>query len=231
MLRNITAIIVAFLVINVANASVILNNPRIVIDNAKMEKNVQFTNSGDNPVLVQIQAQENGENDCPPFIALPAVFRMLPGAGQTVKVSLTKRDIPKDRESLFYMDYIEVPSVKKDDQNRNKLYLIIRSRVKVIFRPEGLVFSVNKLHKQLSYEQFGNIVTIKNNSPFYANIRSFYLTGKTGNINYPGSVTVPPYGESRVQVKKVGETYAGLKMTALIINDFGADEKVDIAKK
>lgn len=38
MLRNITAIIVAFLVINVANASVILNNTRIVIDNAKMEK-------------------------------------------------------------------------------------------------------------------------------------------------------------------------------------------------
>ena len=106
----------------------------------------------------------------------------------------------------------------------------IKSQVKVIVRPEGLVYSVNKLHEQLSYEQYGNTVTIKNNSPFYANIRSFYLTGKSGNINYPDSVTVPPYGESRVQIKNVGGTSAGLKMTALIINDFGADEKVDIAK-
>lgn len=230
MYRKTFAILIGILFINVAHASVVLNNTRIVIDNDKMGRTVQFTNSGDKPVLVQIQAEEDGDPGAPPFIALPPVFRMLPNAGQTVKVNITKDNIPDDRESLFYMNYMEIPSVKKDEQDKNKLYLIVKSRVKVIVRPAGLVFSVNKIRERLSFGMSGNTVTIKNTSPFYANLRSFYLAGGAGKISYPDSVTVPPFGESHVKVKNAGGTTAELKMTALIINDFGADEKADIVR-
>ncbi|WP_324021616.1 fimbria/pilus periplasmic chaperone [Pantoea sp. JZ29] len=37
-------------------ASVVLNGTRVIVEGAKKEKTLQFTNTGDQPALIQIQA-------------------------------------------------------------------------------------------------------------------------------------------------------------------------------
>ncbi len=211
-------------------ASVVLNGTRIIIDGAKNEKTIQFTNAGDQPALIQIQAINPDAASTLPFVALPQIFRIAPAAGQTVKVKVTENNLPQDRESLFYMDYTEIPSVKKGDEDKNKLYLIIKNRVKVIVRPKQLDFSVDNVRQALSYRIQGRDILFKNASPFYANIRAFSLIKGNKTIAWDDAVTLAPFSESKVTLHS-SSSLVGYALTALLINDFGADEKINLNEK
>lgn len=211
-------------------ASVVLNGTRIIIDGSKNEKTIQFTNAGDQPALIQIQAVNPDANSTPPFVALPQIFRIAPNAGQTVKVNVTEKNLPQDRESLFYLDYTELPSVKKGDEDKNKLYLVIKNRVKVIVRPGDLDFSVDKVRQALSWRIQGHAILLKNASPFYANIRSFVLVKGNNALSWDDAVTLAPFSEQRITLKG-HSSLSGYALNAVLINDFGADEKINVNEK
>ncbi|MCW0312585.1 molecular chaperone [Pantoea ananatis] len=211
-------------------ASVVLNGTRIIIDGSKNEKTIQFTNAGDQPALIQIQAVNPDANSTPPFVALPQIFRIVPNAGQTVKVKVTEKNVPQDRESLFYLDYTELPSVKKGDEDKNKLYLIIKNRVKVIVRPGDLDFSVDRVRQALSWRIQGHAILLKNASPFYANIRSFVLVKGNNALSWDDAVTLAPFSEQRITLKG-HSSLSGYALNAILINDFGADEKINVNEK
>lgn len=230
MLRHFILSLIAVFLISTAQASVVLNGTRIIIDNARQEKNIRFTNSGHHPALVQIMPGNEENADRPPFVALPQVFRILPDAGQTVKIKITRENLPQDRESMFYLEYIDIPSVKKNDEDKNKLYLIVKSRVKVFVRPDGISPTVDKIREKLSFSLNGGDIIIKNRSPFYANIRSFSLQRGTEKVNFSDAVTIAPFSEANVSRKGKDSTLSGWSIRALLINDFGSDDIIEIAK-
>lgn len=211
-------------------ASVVLNGTRVIVDGTKNEKTLQFTNAGDHPTLVQIQAIDFNNHSIPPFVALPQIFRIAPEAGQTVKLNVTNNNLPQDRESLFYMDYTEIPSLKKGLEDKNKLYLIIKNRVKVIVRPTGLNFSMDKLKNALSYHFQGRDIVFRNASPFYANIRAFTLFKGNSTLPWNDAVTLSPFSEQRITLQS-RSSLSGYALDAVLINDFGADEKINVNEK
>lgn len=225
-----SVILLLMLSATLCQASVVLNGTRIIIDGSKNEKTIQFTNAGDQPALIQIQAVNPDANSTPPFVALPQIFRIAPVAGQTVKVNVTEKNLPQDRESLFYLDYTELPSVKKGDEDKNKLYLIIKNRVKVIVRPGDLDFSVDKVRQALSWRIEGHTILLKNASPFYANIRSFVLVKGNRTLPWDDAVTLAPFSEQRITLKS-HSPLSGYVLNAVLINDFGADEKINVNEK
>lgn len=225
-----SVILLLMLSATLCQASVVLNGTRIIIDGSKNEKTIQFTNAGDQPALIQIQAVNPDANSTPPFVALPQIFRIAPVAGQTVKVNVTEKNLPQDRESLFYLDYTELPSVKKGDEDKNKLYLIIKNRVKVIVRPGDLDFSVDKVRQALSWRIQGRTILLKNASPFYANIRAFVLVKGNHTLPWDDAVTLAPFSEQRITLKS-HSPLSGYVLNAVLINDFGADEKINVNEK
>ena len=68
-----------------------------------------------------------------PFMATPPLFRLDPGADQQVRISALPGELPKDRETLFYFNVQEIPSVDGDSQN--VLSIALRTRIKVFYRP------------------------------------------------------------------------------------------------
>ncbi|AWQ20081.1 hypothetical protein NB724_000198 [Pantoea ananatis] len=225
-----SVILLLMLSATLCQASVVLNGTRIIIDGSKNAKTIQFTNAGDQPALIQIQAVNPDANSTPPFVALPQIFRIAPNAGQTVKVNVTEKNVPQDRESLFYLDYTELPSVKKGDEDKNKLYLIIKNRVKVIVRPGDLDFSVDRVRQALSWRIQGHAILLKNASPFYANIRSFVLVKGNNALSWDDAVTLAPFSEQRITLKG-HSSLSGYALNAILINDFGADEKINVNEK
>ncbi|WP_158150326.1 fimbrial biogenesis chaperone [Pantoea ananatis] len=225
-----SVILLLMLSATLCQASVVLNGTRIIIDGSKNAKTIQFTNAGDQPALIQIQAVNPDANSTPPFVALPQIFRIAPVAGQTVKVNVTEKNLPQDRESLFYLDYTELPSVKKGDEDKNKLYLVIKNRVKVIVRPGDLDFSVDKVRQALSWRIEGHTILLKNASPFYANIRSFVLVKGNHTLTWDDAVTLAPFSEQRITLKS-HSPLSGYVLNAVLINDFGADEKINVNEK
>ena len=70
-----------------------------------------------------------------PFVLTPPLLRLEPNERKAVQLRYTGESLPKDRESLFWVNFLEVPVVS-DEQNNLRLQLNLS--MKVLFRPEGL---------------------------------------------------------------------------------------------
>ena len=78
---------------------------------------------------------------------------MNPHSGQMVRLSFVGQPLPRDRESLFYLNFLQVPAVRQTDSDKNKLLLVVTNRLKVFYRPAGLAGDANHVIDRLSLRQ------------------------------------------------------------------------------
>lgn len=71
-----------------------------------------------------------------PFSVTPAVTRVDPNGGAVLRIAYLKAPLPTDRESLFWLNILEVPP--RDEDENNALQFSFRSRFKLFFRPSQL---------------------------------------------------------------------------------------------
>lgn len=134
----------------VAQAGVIISGTRHIYPEQRREITIQLSNDDlYAPRLVQAwlehgDRQTGPESSDVPFSLSPPVFRMDPGKSQTMRLVYTQEPLPSDRESLFWLNVLEVPAKggEFDPATRstpqNQLRFAFRIRTKVFFRPERL---------------------------------------------------------------------------------------------
>lgn len=208
--------------INQAAASVILKGKRIIYSAAAKEKVVEFTNEGDAPTLVQVWMDKDNPQSTPetadaPFIATPQIFRMNANAGQALRLKFTGASLPADRESLFWLNYLQFPAVKADDIERNRLSVLIKSRLKIFYRPAGLKGEANQAPSELKLSRQGRALNLTNPTPWHINVRNAVLTQGQKSIAVGESVTLPPFGSTRWSLP---DSQAAT-LTLYAINDYG----------
>ncbi|HFJ7112359.1 TPA: fimbrial chaperone, partial [Escherichia coli] len=129
-----------------AIADIVISGTRVVYKSEQKSVNVRLENKGNNPLLVQSWLDTGDDNAEPgsitvPFTATPPVSRIDAKRGQTIKLMYTASSaLPKDRESVFWFNVLEVPP-KPDAAkaaNQSLLQLAFRTRIKLFYRPEGL---------------------------------------------------------------------------------------------
>lgn len=55
--------------------------------------------------------------------------------------------LPKDRESVFYLNIFDIPTKLENKQDKNVLQLAIKSRIKLFYRPKELTTSPEEIYK------------------------------------------------------------------------------------
>lgn len=125
-----------------ASASVVLGGTRVIYPAAEREITLRLGNEGADPALVQAWIDDGDASAIPddasvPFMAMPPLFRLDPGKGQTLRIVHTGEPIPRERESLFWLNVLQVPPAS-DTEGTNSLQLAFRSRIKMFYRPDGL---------------------------------------------------------------------------------------------
>lgn len=216
-----------FFTINTASASVTLLGNRVIYPAEAREKTLQFTNDDDVPALIQIWLDTNNPKSTPenadaPFIVSPQIFRMNPHSGQMVRLMYVGKALPTDRESLFYLNFLQVPAVKQTDSEKNKLMLLLTNRLKVFYRPEGLDGDANHVIEQLHIQYAGKSLHISNPTPYYANVSHAVIINGKKRTSIEQADMLPPY--SRVSWPLNEELAAGaLKATLSVINDYGVE--------
>ncbi|WP_199015254.1 fimbria/pilus periplasmic chaperone [Shimwellia pseudoproteus] len=106
---------------------------------------LSLANSAERPALVQLWL-DNGDplstpqSSAVPVAVLPPVFRMLPGEIRSVQmVRGASQALPRDRESLFWLNIYQVPPMNSREQAaQHKLVVPLRVRMKLFVRPEGI---------------------------------------------------------------------------------------------
>lgn len=129
-----------------ANAGIVITGTRVVYPATDREVTVQFTNQATTPRLVQSWVDagsptETAETTRAPFLVTPAMVRVEGGQGQALRLMYTGTgaNVPQDRESVFWLNVVEIPPrPKTDEEAQNYLQFAIRSRIKLFYRPKGL---------------------------------------------------------------------------------------------
>lgn len=202
-----------------ASASVVITGTRVIYLSDAKEVTVKLNNVGSAPVLIQSWI-DNGdmtakpENITVPFVLTPPINRVEPNKGQTLRISYTGASLPTDKESVFWLNVLEIPAKAAKRGEENHLQMAFRSRIKLFFRPAGLSGNANDAAKALTWSSKAGGVLASNPTPYYVSLISVKANGKS----VEGQMIAP--GESKQFL--LPSTNVGNKVSIEFVNDYGA---------
>ena len=210
-------------------ANIIITGTRVIYPADQKQVNVQLNNQSELPALMQAWVDSGDEQSSPtslsatevPFIIVPSVSRMEANAGQTLRISYTgKKALPQDRESIFYLNVLDIPPKPKakPDGNNNYLQIALRSQIKLFYRPQ---LSINQLEafQAVQWKRESNYLVVDNPSPYFIT----FSVVKVGQKKLKEVGMVAPFSQKKV----LANVSVGQKVQWIAINDYGGDSTGD----
>ncbi|WP_231566240.1 MULTISPECIES: molecular chaperone [unclassified Serratia (in: enterobacteria)] len=227
----ISAISLFFLFISAcASASVVMLNTRVIYPAGSQSQTVQLTNNDNIPYVVQMWSDVNNPASTPdtadgPFVVVPALFRIEPKTGQSVRLVFTGKDLPQDRESVFYLNSVQIPPKNVAGAAENQMLVVLRNRIKIFYRPKGIAGSPEKVTEQLRFslkQQAGQwVMAATNDSGFYASfIKAAAVVGGK-EVPFKVDMVAPKSQVSWKLEKGAGSPAGAQKVKFTLVNDYG----------
>ncbi|WOE77950.1 fimbria/pilus periplasmic chaperone [Pseudomonas protegens] len=172
-----------------ATASVVVDSTRLIYPAFEREISLRLSNSGSQPALVQAWIDDGNVDAKPddvdvPFVVTPPIARINQDKGQSLRIAHTPgAEIPKDRESVFWLNVLDVPPLPSEQAN-NHMQMAFRTRLKLFFRPANLpgspVESAENLQWSLAKSGSSSVLKVRNDGAFYVSFSSVEIKLKDG---------------------------------------------------
>ncbi|WP_288855502.1 fimbria/pilus periplasmic chaperone [uncultured Pseudomonas sp.] len=217
-----------------AKADVVITGTRVVYPASARDVSIKLTNRGTKPALVQAWVDTGNASQLPeksdaPFVLTPPVSRVDPSKGQTLRLMFTGTELPQDKESLFWLNVLEVPPATTGEAAENEIQLAFRSRIKIFYRPINLpglsIEAAEQLRWRLVPAASGWALECSNPTPYYISLVSAGVTvadkvhsSKEGGMVSPGGQANFPLADL---TSKPG---ADVQVDYTAINDYGGVE-------
>ena len=216
-----------------ANASVLITGTRVVFPAQDGEVTVRLTNDNAHPALVEAWIDNGDPKSTPdkvtvPFLITPPLFRMEAHKDQDLRIISTPAQLPSDRESLFWLNVLEIPPKPSTQESagKNLLQFAIRSRLKLFYRPAHLPGDAQTAPGKVTWKAVaddqGYALEVRNPTPYHVTIvkLSLDVAGKPYSADIG---MVDPLGSLRLKIKGLTTSpSAGTSVTYDIVNDYGA---------
>lgn len=206
-----------------SQANVVINGTRIIYPEGNKDVVVQLLNNGKDPSLVQSWIDDGDLNSTPetanvPFLLSPPVVKVSGNSGQQLRIKKVGVALPSDRESVFYLNVLDIPPTPENLKGTNTLQLAIKSRIKLFYRPNGLNGGADEALKSVDIQANGKGFKIANKSPYYLTVAN--IDNKDKKHLLVDSVMVAPFSDVFAATK---ETVAkNTQYTLMYIDDLGA---------
>ncbi|AEM51478.1 fimbrial biogenesis chaperone [Stenotrophomonas maltophilia] len=210
-----------------ARASVVMHGTRVVFAAQEREASLRLQNVGSTTDLVQAWIDDGRtvsetpvEESAVPFFMRPPIFRMEAGRSQLLRIFHTGESMPADRESLYYLNVLAVPGKPADAADGVHLNVVVRTRMKLFYRPKGLsgagaAAAPSKLQWALVKDANGWVLNTTNPTPYHVSVDSIRAGGKiVADIALPLATT--SYRLSHAQANALGS-----QVTFQYISDHG----------
>ncbi|QOV69748.1 molecular chaperone [Citrobacter sp. BDA59-3] len=204
-------------------ASVSIENTRIIYSANAKETTIRLTNYSQKPVLVQSWIDDGDANASPvtastPFILTPPICRIDGEHGQTLRIQiLNPTALPTDRETVYWVNILDIPLKPPTIRNEDLMTVALRSRIKLFYRPNGLKGSPEQAVHQLRWHNTGENIIAINNSQWHISLTSII----TPNGIIPANMIAPL--SSHTFHQKIA---TGTPFQFTWINDYGALKKI-----
>lgn len=208
---------------------IIIYGARVIYPAQKKDITVQLLNDDSRSSLVQAWI-DDGDISIPPekikvpFMLTPPVVRVAGGAGQQLKIKGLPNHLPTDRESLFYLNVLDIPPNSADgNKDNNRIKFAMQNRIKFIYRPQGISGVDKKAFSRIKLKVTTGGINVKNETANWIVIPAIENSGKVNNK----TLLLAPRAEQLVAVKNYASRY-----TVTLIDDHGnyLSEKIDVIK-
>lgn len=207
-------IVIASLLSASVQAGVIVGGTRIIYNGENKETSISVKNPDKSSYLIQSWS-DAGETstDKSPFMITPPLFRLGAGQENTLRIIRTGSNLAEDRESLYWMNIKSIPATEKQD-HANTLQIAVKTRIKLIYRPQSLTQQPEDLTGKLSWQRSGSRLTVTNPSAYYMN----FSTLKVGTSTVRDATYVAPMSDASFTIPDG----ASGDVSWTLINDFGS---------
>jgi fimbrial chaperone protein len=218
-------------------ASVVMLNTRIIYPADAQSQTIQFTNNDSIPYVMQMWSDINNPSSTPesadgPFVVIPALFRVEPKTGQSVRLVFTGNNLPQDRESVFYLNSVQIPPKNLASSTDNQMLVVLRNRIKIFYRPNTIVGSPERITEQFRFslkQSVGKwVLAVHNDSGYYASF--IKAAAVVGNKEIPFKVDmVAPKSQADWKLEKdIQSPASAQKIKFTLINDYGGHTNLEV---
>ncbi|MEQ1305817.1 fimbria/pilus periplasmic chaperone [Acinetobacter bereziniae] len=169
--------------------------------------------------LINSWVENKKEEKVKNFLVTPPLFVAEPATENTLRIVSLVKDLPQDRESVFWLNVKSIPSVDKEVlAEKNILQLAVLSRIKLFVRPEKLKIAPEDAITKVKFVKTADGVEVDNQSPYHISFVNLVL-----NETKLDSVMAAPFEKT-----KISKT-SGNKLSYQTVNDYGGvTPKVEI---
>lgn len=223
-----------------ALAGVVVHGTRVIYPADRKEVTVELRNEGDAPSLVQAWIDDGeGKGRDPkagdqnagatsggvPFSLTPAIFRLDPKNGQSLRIIYTGRPLASDRETVFWLNVLDIPPKAAPNPNApNHLDFAFRHRLKLFFRPARLAGNAGEAASRVVWaiqrDRAGTRLVATNPTPYHVSLTRLELTGDGGTVAAAPAMLAPLAMTPFALASAVGSRGARVRFD--YIDDYGA---------
>ncbi|EOU9532043.1 molecular chaperone [Cronobacter dublinensis] len=195
---------------------IVVGGTRIIYEGSKKEAALGVkNNSATSPFLLQSWVDTGDGKTRGPFMVTPPLFRIEPNEDHELRIAKTG-SLPDDRESLFYLNIRAIPPSSPDAINTLKL--VVKTRIKLFYRPHELIPDAAIAYKQLAYHLADGQLVVENPTPFYVVFDNLTL----GKTRIKSADMLAPFANQRFSFPAAE---AGRVVSWRVINDYGGVTK------
>ncbi|WP_105664955.1 fimbrial biogenesis chaperone [Cronobacter dublinensis] len=195
---------------------IVVGGTRIIYEGSKKEASLGVkNNSATSPFLLQSWVDTGDGKTRGPFMVTPPLFRIEPNEDHELRIAKTG-NLPDDRESLFYLNIRAIPP--SSPEAVNTLKLVVKTRIKLFYRPQALITDASTAYKQLAFHLVDGQLVVENPTPFYLVFDNLTL----GTTRIKSADMLAPFASQRFSFPAAE---AGRVVSWRVINDYGGVTK------
>ncbi len=231
MKRFILFILFFYTFISTASASVTMIKTRIIYPSNAKSETLKLKNNDNIPYIMQIWTDINNPDSTPdnadgPFVVQPTVFRIEPNSGRNANLIYTGGNLPQDKESLFYLNLVQIPP-RDASSGENELSFLVRHRIKIFYRPVSLKMDIADIGKHISFSNITSSgVEVKNDSPYFLSLNAANIVGQSGERIELEPSMIAPFSNGKLPIKSGKVTnFKPSKVIFSFTNDLGGNDE------
>ncbi|RQO33339.1 pilus assembly protein [Herminiimonas sp. KBW02] len=215
-----------------ARASVAMET-RVIFSAKEKEATVRLSNVGAQPALVQVWLDRgNTQEDISaidlPFVLTPAIFRMEANGTQVLRIIHTGEQLPLNKESLYWLNVLDVPPKPVAGAGQGSLQLAIRTRIKMMYRPEGLPGKAEEAPGKLIWtvglnEHKQTVLQARNPSAYVVNLAGIEIRAGNKKLQAGPGHVLPGDMAAFVIDGAVDVKLKGARLAYSSVNDWGGN--------
>lgn len=185
-------------------ADIVIIGTRVIYPEEEREVTIRLDNLGDKESLAQVWVDSGDPDATPetakaPFTITPPISRINGGKSQVLRMIYTGERLPSNKESLFWLNVLEIPATKYG--KKNELKLAIRSRIKIFYRPHELTGNSIQAGKKIMWKKVRGGIEAYNPTPYFVSLANISEDNEGKSIIASGGM-ISPRGKRFFSIKK-----------------------------